>query len=180
MMNNISFNPVSGNIKCPLVIAWIAFLGQIFYIDKIKGVYYISYLEVIFSILLLFSFQSIALLLSLSNSANCKNYELYFKIAFILSLVSIGINLLSIAVILLAFSSKLRVIIQPTVPAEISQPVQKYLLGFIAISVKFFQTLLFFIFLCYKRKLFKGKGHINMPEMPEDKAGLMDNESEKA
>ena len=177
MQNNIHFNPLSGKIKCPLAIAWISFFMQLYYNYHLHEFFYISYLEVIFSVFLLFSFQAIAVLLSLSN--NIKNYELFFKISFILSIVNIFVNLLSVTVILLAFLSKLRVIIQPTAFVEISSSKAKIITGIIYAVIKVIETIPFFVFLCYKRKLFKGKGQINMPEMTEDNnSSIMDSESE--
>ena len=176
MRNNSHYNPLSGKIKCPLAIAWIAFFMQFLYNFYLQQLYYISYLEVIFSVFLLFSFQSIAVLLSIST--NSKNYELFFKISFILSIVNIGVNLLSIIVILLAFSSKIRAIIKPTAVVEAIDSKVKLIAGIIAVGVKIIETIPFFIFLCYKRKLFKGKGQINLPEMPEDNTSLMSNETE--
>ena len=176
MRNNSHYNPLSGKIKCPLAIAWIAFFMQFLYNFYLQQLYYISYLEVIFSVFLLFSFQSIAVLLSIST--NSKNYELFFKISFILSIVNIPINLLSIIVIVLALFSKMRGIIKPTVVLEIIDSNKKIIIGSIAVGVKVAEIIPFFIFLYFKRKLFKGKGQINLPEMPEDNTSLMSNETE--
>ena len=140
MRNNSHYNPLSGKIKCPLAIAWIAFFMQFLYNFYLQQLYYISYLEVIFSVFLLFSFQSIAVLLSIST--NSKNYELLFKISFILSIVNIGVNLLSIIVILLAFSSKIRAIIKPTAVVEAIDSKVKLIAGIIAIGVKIISFLL--------------------------------------
>ena len=177
-MNNNHFNPLSGKIKCPLAIAWIAFFVHFSYNSYLKSVFYISYLEVIFSIFLLFSLQSIALLLSLSNNSNSENYEIFFKISFILSIVNIPINLLSIIVIVLALFSKMRGIIKPTVVLEIIDSNKKIIIGSIAVGVKVAEIIPFFIFLYFKRKLFKGKGQISIPEIPERNDSLLSNDDE--
>ena len=173
MNSSVQYNPLSGKIKCPLAIAWISFIIQFFYNYYIQDLYCISYLEVIFSSFLLLSFQAIAVLLSLSNNSNNKYYELFFKISFILSLVNICINLLSITVILLAFYSKLRVVIRPTAIFEVITSKVKLITVIISAVVKVVETIPFFIFLCYKRKIFKGKGQINLPE---NNSSLVDNE----
>ena len=178
MNNNSHFNPLSGKIKSLLVITWIAFVGQFIYNNYIKQYFYISYLEVIFSIFLLFSFQSIAVLLSLSNNSNSENYEIFFKISFILSIVNIPINLLSIIVIMLALFSKMRDFIKPTVFLEIIDTKQKLRIGIIAAGVKVFEIIPFFIFLYFRRKLLKGKGQINMPEMPDGNVSLLSKDDE--
>ena len=178
MNSNSHFNPLSGKIKTPLVIAWVAFFAQFFYNSYIKNIFYISYLEVIFSVFLLLSLQSIALLLSLSNSSNSENYEIFFKISFILSIVNIPINLLSITVIVLALFSKMRDIIKPSVVLDIIDSNQKMVIGSIAAGVKVFEIIPFFIILYHKKKLFKGKGQINLPELPEGNVGLLSNDDE--
>ena len=178
MNSNSHFNPLSGKIKCPLAIAWIAFFVHFSYNSYLKSVFYISYLEVIFSVFLLLSLQSIALLLSLSNNSNSENYEIFFKISFILSIVNIPINLLSITVIVLALFSKMRDIIKPSVALDIINFNQKMIIGCIAAGVKVFEIIPFFIILYHKKKLFKGKGQINLPELPEGNVGLLSNDDE--
>ena len=72
----------------------------------------------------------------------------------------------------------MRGIIKPTVVLEIIDSNKKIIIGSIAVGVKVAEIIPFFIFLYHKRKLFKGKGQINLPELPEGNVGLLSNDDE--
>ena len=159
-------HPIHGNIKCLLAISWIAlFLQTSHLLFILLNGLYISYLEIIFNVLLTITLHVIAVLLSISNNLVSEKSYKFLKVSFILSIVNVGISLLSIGTVLCAFNYKLRGFLKTSPYIEALYSLQKFLIGISIFFVRGMELLPSLIFLCYKKLIFRNKGEIlqNLP-----------------
>ena len=165
---------IHGKIKCPLAISWIVLFLQTFLIMYIfQNGFYISYWESIFNLFLTLSLQIIAVLLSLSNNLNSKIIYKFLKVSFILSMVNIGLVILSFVVILCAFNYKIRGFLSTSPILESLYTIHKNIIGGSMIFIRVMEILPFLIFLCYINPILKkNKGTIN--EQLEKPQGITD------
>ena len=170
---------IHGKIKCPLAISWIALFLQtmLIYLIMIIGLY-ISYWESIFNLLLTFNLQLIAILLSISNNLNSKKIFTLLKFSFILSMINIGLVILSIIVILCAFNYKIRGFLSTNPLIESWYGIQKNIAGGFIFFIRALEILPFLIFLCYKNLLYQQNDIDNQGSLIPKKRGITDDEME--
>ena len=170
---------IHGKIKCPIAISWIAlFLQTMLILFIIIYGLYISYWESIFNLLLTFNLQLIAILLSISNNLNSKKIFTLLKFSFILSMINIGLVILSIIVILCAFNYKIRGFLSTNPLIESWYGIQKNIAGGFIFFIRALEILPFLIFLCYKNLLYQQNDIDNQGSLIPKKRGITDDEME--
>ena len=168
---------IHGKIKCPLAISWIVLFLQTFLIMYIfQNGFYVSYWESIFNLFLTLSLQIIAVLLSLSNNLNSKIVYKFLKVSFILSMVNIGLVILSFVVILCAFNYKIRGFLSTSPLIESMYTPDKIVIGGIMIFVRVMEILPFLIFLCYRNLNFQNNNVDNEKLLSSKEQGITANE----
>ena len=168
---------IHGKIKCPLAISWIVLFLQTFLIMYIfQNGFYVSYWESIFNLFLTLSLQIIAVLLSLSNNLNSKIVYKFLKVSFILSMVNIGLVILSFVVILCAFNYKIRGFLSTSPLIESMYTPDKIVIGGIMIFVRVMEILPFLIFLCYRNLIFQNNNVDNEKLLSSKEQGITANE----
>ena len=168
---------IHGKIKCPLAISWIVLFLQIYLIRYIYlNGFYISYWESIFNLILTLSLQIIAVFLSISNNLNSKIIYTFLKSSFILSMVNIGVVILSIVVILCALNYKIRGFLSTSPLIESMYFRDKLILGAVIISVRVMEILPFLIFLCYRNLIYQNNNPNNEKLVFSKEQGITSNE----
>jgi amino acid transporter len=171
---------IHGKIKCPLAISWIVLFVQTFLIYSIIYTdFYISYWESIFNLFLTLSLQLIAILLSISNNLNSKKVYKLLKFSFILSMINVGIVILSIVVILCAFNYKIRGFLSTSPILESLYTIHKNIIGGSMIFIRVMEILPFLIFLCYRNLIFQKNNPKNEKFLSSNPQGITANEENK-
>ena len=169
---------IHGKIKCPLAISWIVLFLQTYLIFFIfQSGFYISYWESIFNLILTLSLQLIAVFLSISNNLNSKKIYTLLKLSYILSMVNIGLAILSIVVILCAFNNKIRGFLSTSPVIESLYTIDKNTIGGGMIFIRVMEILPFLIFLCYRNLIFQKNNPNNEKLLSSNRQGITANEN---